>query len=194
MMSRRAMCVRPSSPDQPTPQLHPPGSGLHLAIQDDLGQGAECCPERSQDNASRVTRPAGKPPAAEVAKRFVASVRRLSLAFEESGADDYHHHDYRKGRLGSEKYECGNAACRAQPSAVPPATGTLITQSSNPFPEGKDIDLGLTHRRLCGADFAGKGPGCHHLVMAAAAPASRCHCALQSLKRPDAQQTILAAI
>ncbi|XP_077487354.1 uncharacterized protein LOC144098606 isoform X2 [Amblyomma americanum] len=29
---------------------------------------------------------------------------------------------------------------------------------------------------------------------AAAAPASRCHCALQSLKRHDAQQTILAAI
>ncbi|XP_077487515.1 uncharacterized protein LOC144098606 isoform X1 [Amblyomma americanum] len=124
MMSRRAMCVRPSSPDQPTPQLHPPGSGLHLAIQDDLGQGAQCCPERSQDIASRVTRPAGKPPAAEVAKRFVASVRRLSLAFEERGADDYPHHDYRKGRLGSEKHECGNAACRAHPSAVPPATGT----------------------------------------------------------------------
>ncbi|XP_077487851.1 uncharacterized protein LOC144098826 [Amblyomma americanum] len=122
-MRRRAMCVHPSCPDRPTAQLHPPRSGLHLAMQDDLGQGAKRCCEARRNIANRVRRPAGEPPAAEVAKRFGDSVRRLALAFGERGADDYHHHDYRKGRLGSEKRVCGNVDCRAQPSAVPLETG-----------------------------------------------------------------------
>ncbi|XP_077487252.1 uncharacterized protein LOC144098442 isoform X2 [Amblyomma americanum] len=156
------MCDYPSSPDRPTAQLHTTGSGLHLAIEGDHGQGADCCRERSRDIATCVTRSAGKLPVAEVAKRYVASDRRLTPTIGEQGADDYHHNnDYHKGRLGSEKRMCGNASYRAQLSAVPPATRTPMTQSSNSFPVEQDIDLGLPHRRLCGSDSAGKGPGCH---------------------------------
>ncbi|KAK8762944.1 hypothetical protein V5799_034447 [Amblyomma americanum] len=131
MMRRSAMCVHPSSPDRPTAQCHPTGCCLHFARGDDLGQGAECCRERRRNIATRVTRPAGKPPVAEVAKRFVASVRRLTLTIGNQGPDYYHHHDYRKGRLGSEKRVCENAACLAQPSAVPPATGTRSKTSTS---------------------------------------------------------------
>ncbi|XP_077487264.1 uncharacterized protein LOC144119976 [Amblyomma americanum] len=125
------MCDYPSSPDRPTAQLHTTGSGLHLAIEGDHGQGADCCRERSRDIATCVTRSAGKLPVAEVAKRYVASDRRLTLTIGEQGADDYHHNnDYHKGRLGSEKRMCGNASYRAQLSAVPPATRTWSKTST----------------------------------------------------------------
>ncbi|XP_077505807.1 uncharacterized protein LOC144115339 [Amblyomma americanum] len=161
MMRRGAIFVHPSFPDRPTTQRHPTGSGLQLARKDDLAQEAQCCHERSRNIATRVTRPACKPPVAEVAKRFVAYVRRLGFAFGEQGADHYYHHDYQKGLLDSEKRVCGNAPIRAQPSAVPPATGTPTTQRSNPFPVEQDIDLGPPHRSLCGADTAGSSPGFH---------------------------------
>ncbi|XP_077512246.1 uncharacterized protein LOC144123267 [Amblyomma americanum] len=163
MMRRRAICINPSCPDRPTDQCHPTGSGLQLAMNDDLGQGADCCRERSRNIATRVTRPAGLPPVAEVANRFVASVRVINLAIGEKGADQYYRHNYHKGRLGSEKPVCGNAPCRAQPSAVPPATGTPTTQSSKSFPVVQEIDLGPTHHRLCGANSARRSLGCHGL-------------------------------
>ncbi|XP_077508634.1 uncharacterized protein LOC144120078 [Amblyomma americanum] len=117
----------------------------------DLGQRADCCHERSRNIATRVTRPAGKPPVAEVTKRFVAYVRRLGLAFGEQGAGPYYHHDYNKGRFGSEKRVCGNAPFQAQPPAIPPETGTWSKTST----------WGPRRRRMCGADSAGSSPGFH---------------------------------
>ncbi|KAK8773590.1 hypothetical protein V5799_011878 [Amblyomma americanum] len=89
-------------------------------MQDDLGQGADWCYESCQKSVIRVTQSSGQSSVAQLAKHFVASIRRLSCS---QAADDCHHHlGQDEEAFSFEKRLCKNPPSRAQALAVPPAT------------------------------------------------------------------------
>ncbi|XP_077487324.1 uncharacterized protein LOC144098507 [Amblyomma americanum] len=90
-MHLQAMCVHPDLPCCSYAQLHQSGSGLLLAMENDVGKGADCCRWSCRIIAVCTTRPSRHPLAAELAKPFVTSVRRLTSPIGADTASDYHH-------------------------------------------------------------------------------------------------------
>ncbi|XP_077505702.1 uncharacterized protein LOC144115269 [Amblyomma americanum] len=75
MWHREVRCVHTIPRDQSDAELLQSGSVHQLAMQNDLGQGADrCCKSESCRNiATCAALPSGQPPDAELVKRFVAS-------------------------------------------------------------------------------------------------------------------------